>query len=82
MATDAVQVEVRVGTPAPGVPPVVLVSRIETVVSNEGNDLEQYAIEALRVVDRLCQDVRAEALRQVRVTMENIQKQEATSGAE
>lgn len=64
--SDAVTVVITVGAPQN---PAVAVSRSETIVV-ESQDRESVAIEALRMVDRLCTDVRAEALRQTRVVME------------
>ena len=71
---DSVTVVVNVGPPAE---PAVAITRSETIVVDSG-DTEALTIEALRMIDRLCTEVRAEALRQTRVVMENVKAANAS----
>ena len=71
---DSVTVVVNVGAPAE---PAVAITRSETIVVDSG-DTEALTIEALRMIDRLCTEVRAEALRQTRVVMENVKAANAS----
>lgn len=70
---DTVTVVVTVGEPGA---PAVNVMASRTVVTSSG-DMEGVAIEALRLVNDLCAEVREEALRQTKVVMENVIGQQA-----
>ena len=80
MPADEVTVVVTVGTPTTG-EISTRVSRGETIMVEDASDMEGYAIEALRVVDNLCEEVRKEALRQVRAIMENVKRAQVAEAA-
>jgi hypothetical protein len=67
---DSVAVSIAVGEPTS---PAVSVVRSETVVVEDGQDSERIALEALAMVDRICDEVKKEALRQTRIVLANIQ---------
>jgi hypothetical protein len=75
MASEAVTVTLVVGeVGAPS--PAVQVLRSNTITVEIGDDMEVYMLEALRMVDVMCTEVRTEALRQTRIIMENLKRQE------
>ena len=75
MAADEVTVIAQVGEP--NGPVTMRVTRAQTITVPVSGDLEQYTIDAMRTVDELCQQVRAEALAQVKAIMERMKRQAA-----
>lgn len=69
---DTVTVTIHVGEP---VNPVVAVSRSETVVIG-ARDVEGVVLEAMGMVERICEEVKAEVLRQAALVRQNMLAEE------